>query len=368
MRKLRVGIVFGGTSAEHEVSLQSAKNVINALDKNKYEPVLIGIDKEGRWHLQQESNYLLNSENPKLIRLNNSSDPVALIPSLQGGQLVDLQKRAFMADLDVIFPVLHGPHGEDGTIQGLLRLANIPFVGSGILGSAVCMDKDFMKRLLRDAGMPIPKFMSLSRAEILHIDYQSIIEKVGEPFFIKPANLGSSVGISKVHSREEFKLAVAEALRFDNKVILEETINGREIECAVLGNHEPQASIPGEVIPHHEFYSYEAKYIDENGASFEVPAKLPVSVMKEIQEYAVKAFLSLNCAGMARVDFFVTAQNKIYINELNTIPGFTQISMYPRLWNASGIGYTELIDRLIQLAREKFDEEQSLEKSNISIT
>lgn len=357
MKKTRVGILFGGQSAEHEVSLQSAKNIIASLNREKYEPVLIGIDKTGRWHLQEESTYLLHAENPKLIALNKSSDAVSLTPWKSDA---NIHSKQGSQGIDVIFPVLHGPLGEDGTVQGLLKLAHLPFVGAGVLGSAVGMDKDVMKRLLRGAGIPVGKFLVVKDSEKKSLSFAAIQKQLGVPFFVKPANLGSSVGVSKVHSEAEFDKAIHDAFSYDTKILIEEYIEGREIECAVLGNDAPEASVAGEIVPTHEFYSYDAKYIDEDGAKLIIPVSLPDATLKEVQELAVNAFKVLCCEGMARVDFFLTKDGKIFVNEINTIPGFTKISMYPKLWEASGVGYTELIDRLIQLAIERFEKEQKL--------
>src|SRR3989339_318738 len=313
-KKIKIGVLFGGKSAEHDVSLQSARNVINALDKKKYQVVLVKINRNGKFKFDSIKNF------------------------------------------DVVFPVMHGPFGEDGSMQGLLKLANIPFVGPSVLGSAVGMDKDVMKRLLRDAGIPIAKCIIVTQNEIPA--YQTVVKKLKSPFFIKPANLGSSVGISKVHSQKEYSKSIQLAFQFDRKVIVEENIVGREIECSVLGNENPIASIPGEVISTHEFYSYEAKYIDENGAALKIPAKLSKSAIKKIQTLAVKTFQTLCCEGLGRVDFFLKKNGDVLVNEINTIPGFTAISMYPKLWEASSISYTELIDRLIQLAIDRFQKEQ----------
>ena len=260
--------------------------------------------------------------------------------------------------IDVVFPVLHGPFGEDGTVQGLLRLADVPFVGAGVLGSAVGMDKDVMKRLLRDAGIPVGKFITLRAGDKL--SFKDAKKKLGSPLFVKPANLGSSVGVSKVRTETEFKKAVKEAFQFDTKVIVEEFIEGREIECSVLGNDDPIASVPGEIILHDDFYSYDAKYIDENGASLEIPAKLDAKTRKLVQETAVRTFKALECEGMGRVDSFVTKDGRVVVNEINTIPGFTSISMYPKLWEASGISYSKLVDKLIQLAIERFEKQRKL--------
>lgn len=363
MNKIRVGIIFGGKSAEHEVSLQSAKNVIDAINKDKYDVVLIGIDKTGQWLLEKPANYLLNANNPKLIALNESSYDVALVPTANASQLINRSSQTSLGKLDVVFPVLHGTYGEDGTIQGMLKLLDIPFVGPSVLGSAVGMDKDVMKRLLRDAGLPIADFITISQSDANDVQFADVVDRLGLPVFVKPANLGSSVGVSKAANEEEFRHAVNEALDFDTKILIEEYINGREIECSVLGNEDPIASLPGEVIPKHEFYSYEAKYIDENGATVEVPAQLPHDVIEQIQELAVKTFKALCCEGMARVDFFLEQDHNVIVNEINTIPGFTKISMYPKLWEASGISYTELIDRLITLAVQRHERDRKLKTS-----
>jgi D-alanine-D-alanine ligase len=355
-KKIRIGIIFGGKSAEHEVSLQSAKNIIDAMDKEKYDITLIGIDKSGKWY-RSGSNYLLNATNPKLIKLNSENN-TAIIPAADNsGQLISLDTRE-SSSIDVVFPVLHGTFGEDGTIQGLLKLAGIPFVGASVLGSAIGMDKDVMKRLFQQAGLPTANFLAFEYSD--KINFGKVKKALGMPLFVKPANLGSSVGVSKVRNEKEFKVAVKEAFKYDNKILVEQFIKGREIECSVLGNKNPKASIPGEVLPKHDFYSYEAKYIDENGAALEIPAKLSKAKVKEIQDLAVKGFKALCLEGMARVDFFLTNKGKVYINEANTIPGFTKISMYPKLWEASGLSYTELIDQLVELAIERFDRESKL--------
>ena len=360
-KRIRVGILFGGKSAEHEISLLSAKNVIDAIDKTRFQPVLIGIDKAGRWVTNEPSKFLLDSADPKLIKLNKSdSTGVALVPQ-SSGKLTDLDTSGLDESVDVVFPILHGPMGEDGTIQGLLKLANVPFVGAGVLGSAVGMDKDVMKRLLRDAGLPVPKFQVFHRKHPPAFD--AVTKGLGLPVFVKPANLGSSVGISKAKDKAGFEKAVKEAFRYDSKILIEESIKGREIECAVLGNDDPKASVPGEIIPSHEFYSYEAKYLDEDGARLEIPAKLDATTVKRVQELAVNTFKALSCEGMGRVDFFLTTDGSLYVNEINTIPGFTKISMYPKMWEASGIGYTDLISRLIELAMERFEHEQTLSTS-----
>lgn len=360
-KKLRVAVLFGGRSAEHEISLISAKNIVEAMDKKKYEVVLIGIDKKGRWYFNDDARLLEKADRPKPIRFDREKNALALIPSNKRKQWLRLSTRRAGKVVDVVFPVLHGTFGEDGTVQGLLKMADIPFVGAGVLGSAVGMDKDVMKRLLRDAGIPIARFLTARRSE--PINFAIAAQELGLPLFVKPANCGSSVGIHKVKDPSQFAAAVTDAFRYDEKVLLEEFIQGREIECSVLGNDDPIASLPGEIVTRHEFYSYEAKYLDENGAALEVPAKLPGGVVEEIQRVAVKTFKTLCCEGMARVDFFLRGESEIVVNEINTIPGFTKISMYPKMWQASGISYSELIDRLIRLALERFKKEKRLRTS-----
>ena len=361
MKKLNIGILFGGKSAEHEVSLQSARNVYDALDRKKYNPVLIGIDKTGRWLLAASeadaSCFLLDTDDPKKIRLHPTDNKITLAPESRG-----LISDSGIHSLDVVFPILHGPFGEDGTVQGLLKLAGIPFVGSSVAGSAVAMDKDLMKRLLRDAGLPIPRFRTIKAHEEI-FKFNDIKDELGLPLFIKPCNMGSSVGVSKVKNEKEYTTAVNMAFAFDKKLIIEEYIEGRELECSVLGNEEPKASVVGEIVSTHEFYSYDAKYIDEKGASLVIPASISSDTSQKIKELAIKTFLALECEGLSRVDFFMTANNKIFINEINTMPGFTKISMYPKLWEASGISYPDLIDKLIDLAIKRFEKENRLKTS-----
>jgi D-alanine-D-alanine ligase len=361
--KTVVGILFGGKSAEHEISLLSAKNIYEAIDRTRFEPVLVGIDKTGRWLINDAQNFLLNADNPALVSLNSGGRPVALQPEKNGLLCTQAGGSQFTdVRLDVVFPILHGPFGEDGTIQGLLKLADIPFVGTGVLGSAVGMDKDAMKRLLREAGLPIGKFITLKSHESAP-DFAEIEAALGKPFFVKPANMGSSVGISKVRDEAGYTAAVKDAFQYDTKIIVEEFIPGREIECAVLGSEEPIASVPGEVIPSHEFYSYDAKYLDENGAALEIPAKIDAQTEGRISELAVKVFKTLFCEGLSRVDFFLKQDGGIVVNEINTMPGFTRVSMFPKLWEASGVSYTDLITRLLELAVQRHEKERRIKTS-----
>ncbi len=358
-KTLRVALLFGGKSAEHEISLISARNIVEAMDKNKYEVVAIGIDKQGRWHLDEGAR-LLHGKTESKVEFPDTENAAAVLPGNTAEPMVRRGGPSIGA-IDVVFPILHGPFGEDGTVQGLLKLADVPFVGAGVLGSAVGMDKDVMKRLLRDAKIPTPNFLAFARSD--KISFDKVKKTLGMPLFIKPANLGSSVGISKVVKAAEFSAAVKEAFRYDNKIVIEEFIRGREIECSVLGNEKPIASSPGEIIVNREFYSYDAKYIDDQGARFEIPAKLPKPVEKNLRELALRAYKALCCEGMARVDFFVQPNGRVLVNEINTIPGFTKISMYPKMWQATGISYSKLIDRLIQLAIQRHRSENRLRTS-----
>jgi len=358
-KKLKVAILFGGKSAEHEISLISARNIVDAVDKKKYEIIAIGIDKQGRWHFDEGARLLRDKQQPK-VEFKGTKNSAAVLPGDTATPMVRPSGAQFGA-VDVVFPILHGPFGEDGTVQGLLKLANLPFVGAGVLGSAVGMDKDVMKRLLRDAKIPTPKFLAFERSD--KISFARVKKSLGMPLFIKPANLGSSVGISKVVKPAQFNVAVKEAFRYDKKIIIEEFIKGREIECSVLGNEKPIASLPGEIIVNRDFYSYDAKYVDAKGARLEIPARLPKSTVRIVRETALQAYKVLCCEGMARVDFFIQANGRVLVNEINTIPGFTKISMYPKMWEASGISYSRLIDRLINLALSRFDHEQRLKSS-----
>lgn len=358
-QKIRVGLLFGGRSAEHEISLRSAKNVAEALNRDKYEVILIGIDKEGQWHLNEASRFLLHPNDPKQIQLHPSEDDVALLPGTSS-ELVRPASPDAVGKLDVVFPVLHGTYGEDGTVQGLLTLANVPFVGAGVLGSSVGMDKDVAKRLLRDAGIPVSPFITVHRSRRDQVSFAQVVDTLGLPCFVKPANLGSSVGVHKVTNEAQFEAALDDAFLYDTKLLIEEAIVGREIECAVLGNEEPQASVLGEIIPQADFYSYEAKYIDESGALLEIPAKLSDEQMEKGRALAIATYQALELEGLSRVDFFLRGDGEWIVNEVNTLPGFTTISMYPKLWEATGLPYGELLDRLIELAIARFERDNAL--------
>ncbi|MGH9500959.1 MAG: D-alanine--D-alanine ligase [Terriglobales bacterium] len=391
MKKLRVGILFGGRSGEHEISLLSAASVFKAIDKNKYEVVPIGITKQGHWVTAAEAERLLRGEfahseekhlragDPEVtpsaaVLANGESVVVPPEPHQPGSSLAAFQTDSTMVrraadraiNVDVIFPVLHGTFGEDGTIQGLLELADLPYVGAGVLGSAAGMDKDIMKALFRAAGLPIVRHVTVLRSEweAEPKKIQRLVEsKLAYPVFVKPANLGSSVGISKAHDRKELGPAIEEAAKFDRKIVIEQGVGGnkrkaREIECAILGNDEPKASVPGEIVPGQEFYDYNAKYLDE-GSQLIIPAKLSKAETKQVQALAIAAFKAVDCSGLARVDFLMEPKSrKIYLNEINTMPGFTSISMYPKLWAATGVSYAELIERLIRLGMERHVEKK----------
>ncbi|WP_437914666.1 D-alanine--D-alanine ligase family protein [Sorangium sp. So ce302] len=363
--KVRVAVLFGGRSAEHEISLLSARFVVEALDRDRFEPMLIGIDKSGRWLLQEEALLLGAARDPRLARLNEAMPEIALDahPGPAGEATLTVPGGA-RSPIDVVFPVLHGPTGEDGCVQGLLELAGVPYVGSGVLGSAVGMDKDVMKRLLREAEIPIVPHVTLRRAA-WDRDRGACIEQIAAlsagsagfgPIFVKPANLGSSVGVRRVKARSEIEAAVEHAFEFDLKIVCEQGIEGvREIECSVLGDDDPIASVPGEIVVGHAdgFYSYAAKYIDADGATIRIPADLSPAEANAVQLVALRAFRALEASGMARVDLFLSPDRALYVNEINTIPGFTAISMYPKLWEASGIPARKLIERLIGLALER---------------
>ncbi len=361
-KKLRVALLFGGKSAEHEISLISARNIFQAMDKKKYDVLSIAIDKHGRWSFDEGAR-LLRDANLSKVESKATRQSAAVLPGATATPIVRASSGKILTGVDVVFPVVHGPFGEDGTIQGLLKLAGVPFVGAGVLGSAVGMDKDVMKRLLRDAKIPIAKFLVLKRQDRNAVRFPQIKKTLGLPLFVKPANLGSSVGISKVSRKSEFAGAINEAFRYDNKIIVEEGIVGREIECSVLGNEKAIASLPGEIVVQHDFYSYDAKYLDDKGARLEIPARLPQTIIRKIQQTAVQTYRTLCCEGMARVDFFLRPNGQVLVNEINTIPGFTKISMYPKMWQASGLSYPRLIDRLIALALERARKEDKLTSS-----
>lgn len=365
-KKIRVGVIFGGRSVEHEVSLVSATSIIKALDKNRYEVFPIGITKEGKWIASGDSLQLLKDAK------TDTADFAMLPADPSHNQLINLNEDystppEAQKKLDVIFPVLHGTFGEDGTMQGFLELTGIPYVGCGVLASAVGMDKAVQKALFIQAGLPVVNYQVVEKHDWLK-NKTSIVKKITEslklPFFVKPANLGSSVGISKVHQVGELEEAIKDAFQYDRKILIEEGVQpARELECSVLGNEKVEASVVGEIIPSNEFYDYEAKYVDGKSKSV-IPAAIDKKISDQVREVAIKAFRAIDGAGMARVDFFCNEKlNKIFLNEVNTIPGFTSISMYPKLWEASGLNYPDLVDKLISLAIERHEQNKTLLRS-----
>lgn len=362
MGRKKVGIIFGGKSVEHEVSLQSAKNIVEAIDTEKYEPVLIGIDKQGNWHVSDPADYLIHADDPKKIQLNTSADIISIVFG-DNHQVEEREQTKVLNNLDAIFPIVHGTLGEDGSLQGLLRIVDIPYVGPDVLSSSICMDKDIAKKLLTTAGINVAKGVTFTHTEKDDISFEEVSKQLGNSMFIKPANQGSSVGVSKVTTKEEFDQGIEEAFMYDHKIIIEETVVGREVECSILGNEHPKASLPGEILPQTSFYSYESKYIDEDGAVLEVPAKLSDEQVKEVREVSIAAFKALQCEGLARVDVFLTENGSIYVNEINTLPGFTKISMYPKLWEVSGMTYTNLISELIELGIQRHARNKQLKSS-----
>lgn len=353
---ITVGVVFGGVSSEHQVSLMSARNVMSALDLDRFRVIPIGITTLGEWLIFANQDCFEFSQDPAKISLKSSAGrPVTLARLSLGTWLIELASGEKLVKLEVVFPVLHGPLGEDGTIQGLFEMFDLPYVGSGVAASAVCMDKDIFKRLLSYSGLNVAKFETFEQGQTDSLNWDSIRAKLGSPVFVKPANMGSSLGVNKAGTRLELSRAVELAFQWDKKILIEQAIKGREIECAVLGGASPSVSTLGEIVPRgrHTFYSYEAKYIDSDGASLIVPAKLSRAKLQEISQIALKVFEVTGCADLARVDFFLTRQGQVVVNELNTIPGFTNISMYPRLWQFSGLSYQELVNRLIELGLSK---------------
>lgn len=343
-KKINVGILFGGRSAEHEVSILSAKNVAASLDPKKFTATLIYISKDGNWQQLPTLNRLVLKDKTPL-KLGHANKALSLETT-----------SPVLKKINVLFPVLHGPFGEDGTVQGLAKILNIPCVGSGVLGSAISMDKDVMKRLLRDAKIPTAKFLVILKHDRLPT-FSKIKNQLGLPFFIKPANMGSSIGIAKINSKSEYLKGIKNAFLFDKKIILEERIIGREIECSVLGNEKPIASVPGEVVnTKHDFYDYQAKYSDNEGVQLIIPAKLAKSQIKKIQATAIRTYQVLEAEGLARVDMFLKRNGQVIINEINTIPGFTKFSMYPKLLEASKISPRDLVTRLVELAIKSFDD------------
>lgn len=348
--KKRVAVLFGGCSKEHEVSLLSATNIIQAIDREKYDITLIGIDKQGRWSLYKEHKYLINADNPITIKLVPENNQLAIVPGNNSAQLIYAVNGQTLPPIDVAFSVLHGASGEDGSVQGLLQILRIPYVGPGVMSSAICMDKDMTKRVLRDSGIQVTNSLTLHRESHDFPQFKSIADKLGLPIFVKPVSQGSSIGVSKVKDSYTFTKALELAFTYDNKIIIEQAIDGREIEIAVIGNSDPKVSCCGEIIVNDEFYTYDTKYLKGAQVNTIIPAQLPVSIDTDIREIARKAYLVLGCTVMARIDFFLTNKGELLLNEVNTLPGFTVMSMYPKLWKFSGLNYSNLVDSLIMFA------------------
>ena len=351
--KRTIGLICGGTSGEHEVSLVSAYNIQAALDRDKYEVLLIGIDKSGAWFLGKTPEFLENTDDVRRVtfKKNLPTSPPQTGSSREENMATTEHSENDLAKVDVFFPITHGKLGEDGALQGLLELLGKPYVGADVYGSAICMDKDVTKRLLLQRGIPVANYKLLRNPE--ELSFAEAVQELGDTLFVKPSREGSSLGVSKVRTAEEYAEALQKAFAADRKVLVEEAISGREIECSVLGNDSPEAaSVLGEIVPLREFYSYEAKYVDDDGADLIIPAEIDPDVSLQIRKAAVEVFLLTECRGMARVDFFLRDDNSFILNEINTLPGFTKISMFPKLWDASGLAYPELLDKLIELALE----------------
>jgi D-alanine-D-alanine ligase len=368
--KIKIGVLYGGRSGEHDVSLCSAASVASALDRNKYKVTAIGIDRDGRWYVQDKPEIISDKDFGNVLSLKKKGTwLVNHFEQKNKLHLYNIKNKNKEVVLDVVFPVLHGTFGEDGTLQGLLELAMVPYVGADVTGSAVGMDKDIAKRLLKEAGIPVVPSLTINKQQ--GKDYQKLIIKsapdiLGLPLFVKPVCTGSSVGVKKVKKKEMLAEAMNFALQFDTRVMIEKAVNCREIECAVLGNDNPEASVLGEIIPQHEFYSYEAKYLDPNGAALKIPADINSTLASKIRKAAIEGYMALGCSSMARVDFFLDKKtNKFYLNEINTLPGFTSISMYPKLWEATGLKYSDLLDKLISLALDRHKKKLEIKTEGI---
>jgi D-alanine-D-alanine ligase len=360
MTMIRTGLVFGGKSPEHEISILSARNIYKAIDQNKFEVILIGIAQNGKWYLESEANLLDTS-----CEIGKSGIQLAAVFGNEKNKIIRLDNQQYLPDFDVVFPITHGPNGEDGTLQGVFTQLEIPFVGPGVLGSAVAMDKDFTKRILRDAGIGHAKGLTFHKHDRASISYEKVSLELGQVVFIKPCNMGSSVGVSKAADEISFNKAVDEAFKFDTKILIEEGINGREIECAVLGNENVEASTVGEIVMGAGFYDFESKY-KTNDAKLFIPAEnLSAAQIDKIRETAIAAYKALGLEGLARVDVFLTDDGRVLINEPNTLPGFTAISMYPKLWDESGLTYSDLIEKLLHLAIDRHQRHQALQRVRV---
>ncbi|WP_085730066.1 MULTISPECIES: D-alanine--D-alanine ligase [unclassified Pseudomonas] len=361
--KLRVGIVFGGKSTEHEVSIRSAQAIAQGLDRSRYVPILIEVDKCGRWRINDQHDALHKQAGKYSANASIGSEEIALLRGISGEQLVSKFGAKFPKNIDVFFPIVHGTSGEDGCLQGLLRVAGLPFVGSDVLASAICMDKDVAKRLLRDAGVPVTPFITMNRTNAKRTSFERVKEKLGMPVFVKPANQGSSVGVRRASDQDSFYAAVDLALRFDHKILIEAAVVGREVECAVLGNDNPIVSSCGEIVIDKEFYTYGAKYHDPQTRIL-VPANISAAVEARIQNISLRVFETLGCSGLARIDCFLTENDEVIVNEVNSLPGFTPSSMYPALWDREGLGFESLLSHLIELALERHIERNMLTTVN----
>ncbi|MBE2207898.1 MAG: D-alanine--D-alanine ligase [Saprospiraceae bacterium] len=358
MMKKKIAVVFGGKSAEHEVSLNSASNIFNAIDLHQFDAILLGVDPQGRWQYNPE--YPTHQVNLPQNDYFAQAQPVWLDNREGRAAIISKTNLEILDTFDAAFSIIHGTNGEDGVMQGFFRSLDIPFVGPDVLGSAVCMDKDVTKRLLRDFHIPLADSITLFRHEPLSLSFAQVVEKLGLPLFVKPSNAGSSVGVSKVTDEAGFHKALAEAFKFDHKILIEEAVIGKEVECAVLGNEHPKASVLGEIIPVKDFYSYEAKYKDADGALLNIPADIDPAVSDQIRQTAVQAFQIACCEGLARVDFFLRSDNSFVLNEINTLPGFTEISMYPKMWEATGLAYSDLITQLVELGMARHERDSKL--------
>lgn len=363
MKKITVGIVYGGQSLEHEVSLQSAKSIYDAIDRDKFIPILIGVNKDGKWNISDQSSFLYFPHDITKVKLKESDKYIAIIPGTEKNQFINIVDGNIFDQIDVIFPIIHGNMGEDGSLQGLLNLITLPYVGSDVIGSAICMDKDIAKRLMKAVGIKVANGYSFTSNQQNEISYNFLASTLGKVLFVKPANSGSSIGVSKVSSEESLNKAINLAFQYDNKIIIEESVIGREIEFSVLGNENPIVSLPGEVFINSELYSYKEKYQNKSNSKFDIPALLSETITKEMQETAILAYKTLQCHGLARIDFFLTKKGEFFINEINTLPGLTKTNIYPKLWEVSGISYSHLITRLIDLAIERHKQKNNLIKS-----
>ncbi len=357
--RTRVGLVFGGRSGEHEVSILSAAAIFDALDRDRYDVFPIGVDREGRWRLGSSRDVFVNAADVRRASIDDRAPEIVAAAGDGAARLLDAATARVLAEVDVFFPILHGTFGEDGSFQGLARLLDVPYVGPDVRASALAMDKDLSKRLLAAAGVPVAR-QTVVRADRERPGWGTIVKRLGPTVFVKPANLGSSVGIHRANSSTTFADALDEALRFDTKAVVEEAIEGREIECAVLGNESPEASRPGEIVPRHDFYSYEAKYVDADGAALHAPADLDTETAARVRALAIRAYVTLGCEGMSRVDLFLRPSGELLVNEVNTLPGFTRISMYPKLWDVTGLPFPRLLDRLVELALERHRRDRTL--------